>query len=165
MRSRTATWFETRIKYDKMMDNGMLKSTTESYVIDALSFTETESQILEEMSAYISGDFKITDIKPATYKEVFFSDMEVDDKWYKAKLQFITIDEKTEKEKLTNVMHLVQASSLQKAVKYIDEVMSTSMQDYTIASVTETKIMDVFEHRVGNSQQKNDVPEYEEQQS
>lgn len=164
MRARTATWFETKIKYDKMMDNGLLKTTTESYVIDALSFTEAESQILEEMSAYISGDFKITDIKPATFKEVFFSDMELDDKWYKVKVQLVTIDEKTEKEKLTNVMHLVQASSLQKAVKYIDEEMDKGVSDYIIAAVNETKIIDVFEHHVSTKQQKNDVPEYEEQQ-
>lgn len=148
-----------------MMDNGMLKPATESYVIDALSFTETESQILEEMSAYISGDFTIKDIKPATYKEIFFSDMEMDDKWYKAKLQFITIDEKTEKEKRQNVMYLVQAGSFQKAVKYVDEVMGKTMIDYVIASVNETKIMDVFEHHASSKQEKNDVPEYEQQEN
>ena len=144
-----------------MMDNGLLKTTTEQYVIDALSFTEAESQTLEEMSAYISGDFKITDIKPTTYKEIFFSDMEMDDKWYKAKLQFITIDEKTEKEKRQNVFYLVQSASLQKAVKAIDEVMGKTMIDYTIAAINETQIMDVFEHQVKNAVP-DDKPEYEQ---
>ena len=96
MRQRTADWFETKIRYDKTMDDGMLKPITEQYVVDALSFTEAENAIIEEMSAFIAGDFKITGIKPAPYHEVFFSENDNDDKWYKAKLQFITLDEKTE---------------------------------------------------------------------
>ena len=76
----------------------------------------------------------------------FFSDMDKDDKWYKAKLQFITIDEKTEKEKRSSVFYLVQAGSLTKAVGYIDEMMGKTMIDYVISSVAETQIMDVYEH-------------------
>ena len=138
MRSRTSDWFETKIRYDKTMEDGTQKKVTEQYVVDALSFTEAENTIIEEMSSYISGDFKITDIKPAPYHEIFFSDMENDDKWYKTKLQFITIDEKTEKEKRSNVNYLVQAGSLEGAVKHIGEVMGTTMNDYAIASIAET---------------------------
>lgn len=97
MRSRTSTWFETKIRYEKMMEDGAQKMVTEQYVVDALSFTEAENAIIEEMSTYITGDFKVRDIKMAGYGEIFFSDADNDDKWYKAKLQFITIDEKTEK--------------------------------------------------------------------
>ena len=146
MRSRTADWFETKIRYEKTQDDGTQKKVTEQYVVDALSFTEAESAITEEMKAYISGDYKITDIKTAAYHEIFFSDLDKDDKWYKAKLQFITIDEKTEKEKRTSIFYLVQAGSLTKAVNYIDEFMGKTMIDYAIASVAETQIMDVFEH-------------------
>ena len=99
MRSRTAEWFETKIKYEKTMEDGLTKKVTEQYVVDALSFTEAERRIIEEMTNYISGAFDVADIKKATYKEIFFSDAEMADRWYKAKLQFITIDEKTEKEK------------------------------------------------------------------
>lgn len=146
MRSRTSDWFETKIRYAKTQEDGTQKNVTEQYVVDALSFTEAEGSILEEMKAYISGDYKITDIKPAAYHEIFFSDMEKDDKWYKAKLQFITIDEKTEKEKRSTVTYLVQAATLPAAVKNIGEVMGGTMIDYEIASVAETQIMDVFEH-------------------
>ena len=97
MRSRTADWFETKIRYEKTQEDGSMKKVTEQYVVDALSFTEAEAAITEEMKSYISGDYRITDIKMAAYHEIFFSDMDKDDKWYKAKLQFITIDEKTEK--------------------------------------------------------------------
>jgi len=146
MRSRTANWFETKIRYEKTMDNGMQKKVTEQYVVDALTCTEAEKCIIEEMSSFISGDFRITDIKLAPYGEVFFTDGEKDDKWYKAKLQFITIDEKTDKEKRTNVNYLVQARTLQGAVKNIEEVMGTTMIDYAIAAINETIIMDVYEH-------------------
>ena len=163
MRSRTSDWYETKIRYEKTMEDGMQKKITEQYVVDALSFTEAENSIIEEMSSYISGEFKITDIKHAAYHEIFFSDNMNDDKWYKTKLQFITIDEKSEKEKKTAVNYLVQASSLPMAVTHIDEVMGSTQIDYVIASVAETMIMDVYEH---NSAKKtvarNDVPEYAE---
>ena len=146
MRSRTADWFETKIRYEKTQEDGSMKKVTEQYVVDALSFTEAEAAITEEMKSYISGDYRITDIKMAAYHEIFFPDMDKDDKWYKAKLQFITIDEKTEKEKRSSVFYLVQAGSLTKAVGYIDEMMGKTMIDYVISSVAETQIMDVYEH-------------------
>ena len=124
----------------------MQKKVSESYVVDALSFTEAEKRIMEEMSSYISGEFTIKDIKIAPYKEIFFSDDELADRWYKAKLEFITIDEKTEKEKRSAVNYLVQAGTLKGAVGNIESVMGTTMIDYVIASVTETKLMDVFEY-------------------
>ena len=155
MRSRTATWFECKIAYEKTMDDGLQKKVTENYVVDALSFTEAEKRIMEEMSSYISGEFTIKDIKIAPYKEIFFSDEQMADKWYKAKLQFITIDEKTEKEKRSNVNYLVQAGTLKGAVTNVESVMGTTMIDYVIAAVAETTLMDVFEYG------KSDKPEVE----
>lgn len=160
MRSRTSDWFETKIRYDKTQEDGTQKKVTEQYVVDALSFTEAEGAITEEMKVYISGDYKITDIKPAAYHEIFFTDMDKDDKWYKAKLQFITIDEKTEKEKRSTVTYLVQAATLPGAVKNIEEVMGSTMIDYEIASVAETQIMDVYEHDAKpNDDKKEEVKE------
>ena len=147
MRSRTANWFECKIRYEKVQEDGLQKKVTESYVVDALSFTEAEERIIEEMASYISGEFKVADIKQAPYKEIFFSDNEMDDKWYKAKLAFITIDEKTEKEKRSNVNYLVQAGSFGSAMRAIDEVMGGTMIDYVIVSIAETSIWDVFEYK------------------
>ena len=146
MRSIASKWFETKVKYDKMMEDGTMKPVPETYVVDALSFTEAEERITEEMSSYVSGEFDVKGIAEASYKEIFFSDLDTADKWYKAKLQFITLDEKTEKEKRTNVYYLVQSGNFMQAVKNIEEVMGTTMIDYVIASVAETAIMDVFEH-------------------
>lgn len=152
MKSRTADWFEIKLKYDKTMDDGLLKPVNEQYVVDAISFGEAETSITNEMSVYISGDFKITGITPAAYREIFISEDDKDDKWYKAKLQFITLDEKSGKEKRTNIVYLVQASSLHKAVKNIEEVMGTTSIDYAIVALNETKIMDVFQHDMTKNQ-------------
>jgi len=145
MRSRTANWFECKIRYEKMMEDGMQKKVTEAYTVDAMSFSEAEERIIEEMSSYISGEFTVQDIKKAPYGEIFFSDEPTADRWYKTKLQFITIDEKSDKEKRTAVSYLVQAGTLNGAVKNIDEVMGGTMIDYVISSVAETTLMDVFE--------------------
>ena len=147
MRSRTATWFECKISYEKVMEDGLQKKVTEQYVVDALSFSEAEKRIIEEMSAYISGEFEVTDVKKAQYKEVFFSDTDLEDRYYKAKLMFITIDEKTDKEKRSAVVYLVQAATLDGAVKNINEVMDGTMIDYEKSNIAETKIIDVFEYK------------------
>ncbi len=147
MRSRSATWFECKIQYEKTVEDGLQKKVNEVYAVDALSFTEAERRIMEEMSSYISGEFTVKDIKIAQYREVFFSDEEMADRWYKAKLQFITLDEKTDKEKRTNATFLVQAGTLNGAVKNIDQQMGGTMQDYVTVSVAETALMDVFEYK------------------
>ena len=147
MRSRTAQWFECKIRYDKVMEDGLQKKVTEAHVVDALSFSEAEERIIEEMSSYISGEFDVADIKIASYKEIFFSDDDMADKWFKAKLQFITIDERTEKEKRSTVNYLVQAGSFGGALKNINEVMGGTMIDYVVASMAETTMMDVFEYK------------------
>ena len=84
MRSRTAEWFICKIRYDKVMEDGLQKKVTEQYVVDALSFSEAEERIIAEMSQYISGEFQVADIRKASWKEIFFSDVDSDDKWYKA---------------------------------------------------------------------------------
>lgn len=146
MRSRTSDWFEVKLQYEKVQEDGTQKKVTEQYVVDALSWGEAEEKITKEMEAYVSGESKIKSIVPASYHEIFFSENSKDDKWYKAKLQFITIDEKTEKEKHQTVYYLVQGSSTESAQKNINEVMNGTMIDYTIVSIVETNILDVFEH-------------------
>ena len=151
MRSRTAQWFECKIKYEKVMEDGLQKQVVEQYVVDALSFAEAEQRITEEMSAYISGEFEVADVKKAAYKEVFFDDGDPQaDRFYKVKLDFITIDEKTEKEKRSRVTYLVQATNLNRAMKNVDTVMGGTMIDYDAASISDTKLVDVFEYSKGN---------------
>lgn len=164
MRSRTGTWFTTKVKYQRTQEDGTDKIVSETYVVDALSFTEAESSIIDEMSVYVSGEFHVSGITKSAFGEIWFSDLDDDDKWYKAKLQFITIDEKSEKEKRQNVNYLVQAKSLARALRYVDEVMGKTKADYDTIAIAETPIMDVFEHHAGGKkEEKNDVPEYEQE--
>ena len=147
MRSRTATWFECKIRYEKTMEDGLPKKVSEVYVVDALSFSEAEERIIEEMSSYISGEIEIVDVKIAPYREIFFADDNLADQWFKAKLSFITIDERTDKEKRTSIMCLVNADNISSAINNIGEVMSGTMIDYVTASISATKIFDVFEYK------------------
>lgn len=138
------TWFEVSIRYQKIAENGTEKKVTEKYLFDALSFTESEGKCIEEMTPFISGEFTVSDIKRANYSEIFFSEEESADRWFKCKLVFITLDEKSGAEKKTSTHVLVQASGLRDAVKKLDEGMKGTMADYQIASVSETAIMDVY---------------------
>lgn len=137
-------WFECKIRYEKVAENGMNKKVTEPYLVDALSFTEAESRIIEEITPFISGEFTVADIKRANYSELFPSEEEAADRWFKCKLYFITLDEKSGAEKKTSANMLVQAADLRDAVKKLDEGMKGTMADYVIASIAETAIMDVY---------------------
>ena len=145
------TWFECKIRYERVMENGMNKKVTEPYLVDALSFTEAEARIIEEMTPYISGEFTISDIKRANYSELFPSDEESADRWFKCKLIFITLDDKSGAEKKTSTQVLVQAADLRDAVKKLDEGMKGTMADYQIASVAETAIMGVYPYSAEES--------------
>jgi len=149
------TWFECKIRYEKMMENGMTKKVNEPYLVDALSFTEAEARIIEEMTPFITGEFTVSDIKRANYSELFSSEEEAADRWFKCKLLFITLDEKSGAEKKTSTQILVQAADLRDAVKQLDEGMKSSSVDYQIASVAETMIMDVYPYCA----ESNDKPE------
>lgn len=137
-------WFTCKIRYEKVAENGMNKKVTEPYLVDALSFTEAESRIIEEITPFISGEFTVSGVARANYSELIFCDEESADKWYKCKLYFITLDEKTGIEKKTATNVLVQAADLKDAIKKLDEGMKGTMADYEIAAVSETAIMDVY---------------------
>ena len=145
MRNVSKRWFETIVRYDKTMESGETKKVSETYVVDAITFGEAEERIAEIANSYATSEYDIKNINPAPYSEIFFSDKDTDDKYYRVKLNFITIDEKTQIEKKSKVTYLVQANSLEQARKNTEEVMNGTMIDYEFVSVTETKIMDVFE--------------------
>ena len=135
-------WFECKVSYEKLMENGVQKRVTESYLIDALSFTESEARIIEEMKPYISGEFTIAGISRYKVGEIFFN--ENGDRYYRIKLNFITLDEKSGAEKKTAVFMLAQALDIDEAKKVLEEGMKGTMADYVVESIKETKIMDVF---------------------
>ena len=142
------SWFECKVSFEKVLENGMQKKVTEPYLVDALSFTEAEARIIEEIRPFISGEFTVTDIKRARLSEMFFN--ENGDRFYKIKVYFITLDEKSGAEKKTAAQMLAQACTLKEAIAVLEEGMKGTMADYTIASVTETMLMDVFPFSVND---------------
>lgn len=139
--------FEVKVKYDKIVENGVIKKVPEQYVVDALSFTEAEERITKEVAVYSSGEFEVTDIKKARITEVIESEDAAADKWYKARVAFIIIDEKTEKEKRAVQTMLVQGTSLEAALETLRTSLSRGMGDWLVAGITETQIMDVIRYK------------------
>lgn len=137
-------WFECKVKYDKTMEDGLIKSTSETYLVDALSFTEAEKRFIDEIEPFMSGEFVVTDIKRARLAEVMESEDLTDDHWFKARVAFITIDEKKGTEKRAVQTILVQAKDFRTSLKNLDAGMKGTLGDWVIVSITETKIMDIF---------------------
>lgn len=137
-----AIWFETKVRYDKMQENGSVKKVNEPYLVDALTFTEAEARIIEAVTPYISGEFTVSAVKKTKISEIFFNDS--GDKFYMVKVNFITLDEKSGVEKKSASFILVQASDLAGALSRFEEGMKGTMADYEVASVAETPLMDVF---------------------
>ena len=144
--------FECSVKYKKTMENGMVKKVSEPYLVDSLSFTEAEKRFIEEIQPFMSVEFEVKTVKRANYREIVPSDCREDDRWYKIRLAYITLDEKSGLEKKTSTYMLVQASDLRTAVKNVDRYMEDSMADYEIQSVSETAIMDVFFYKDGTEE-------------
>ena len=144
MRSRVSKFYEVKIQYIKMLEDGKEKKVTEQYVVEAMSFTEAESRIIEEMTFFIDGDFDVVSEKIAPYNEIFLSDKSDDDKWFISKVAFITIDEKTDKEKKQTFRYLVQARTSELAMDYTKEMFSHGMSEYCIEAVHDTPTLDVF---------------------
>ena len=141
-----ANWFECKVRYDKLQENGAAKKVTEPYLVDALSFTEAEARITEEQTPFISGDFSVSAVKRTKIAEIFFD--ETGDRWFLVKVGFITIDEKTAVEKRSTSLILVQATTFKEAYDNFIKGMAGTMADYEIVSISETPLMDVYKMKV-----------------
>ena len=135
-------WFECKVSYDKLRENGTQKKVTESYLVDALSFTEAEARTIEEMRPYLSGGFSVAVVRRARISEIFLNPD--GDRYYRFKIVFVTLDEKSGAEKRTACVVIAQACTLKEAIDVLEEAMKGTLADYEIVSVTETAIMDVF---------------------
>lgn len=141
-----ANWFECKVTYDKIQENGAAKNVTEPYLVDALSFTEAEARITEEQRPFISGSFTVAAVKRSQIGEIGFYDGY--DRWYLVKVGFITIDEKTGADKRSVSQILIQASDFKSAYDNFLDYMKGTASDYDIVSISETKLMDVYRMKV-----------------
>ena len=140
-----ATWFSVRVMYDKLHENGRTKKVKEMILIDALSFTEAEARAIGEMTPYVEGELRVTAMKMEDIAEIFNQeDNEKADKWYRVKVAFVSLDEKSGKEKRVHQTCLVKGSTTEDATKRLHEGMKGSMADYEIHTVSETQFVEVF---------------------
>lgn len=140
----TANWFEAKVKYVKVNEDGREKKVTESYLLDAMSYTEAESRIMKEMESVIKGDYYITGLKKSNITELVESVDENDDRWYKAKIAIIDADEVSGKEKSSNQYYLVAAANIKRALENLEKSLATFVVPYEIGSIADTQFMDVF---------------------
>ena len=142
-----SNWFECKVRFDKMQENGTVKRVNEPYLVDALSFTEAEARIIEELTPLISGEFSVSAVKRTKITEIFWD--ETGDRWYMVKVAYLIIDEKGN-EKKSSTFILVQASDFRGAFENFVKNMETGMADYEIQSITETPLMDVYRVKLGD---------------
>ena len=150
-------WFECKIKYEKTVEEGKVVKINEAYLVDALSFTEAETRINEEMRPFISGEFIVSNIRRARIAELFPDEAETADKWYRCKVIFVSYDEEKKVEKRTPSTMMVQAGTIKEAWDNLMKGMQGTMADFEVAAITETTIMDVFKMCVSNTPAQNDL--------
>lgn len=138
-----AQWIETKVRYDKMTETGKIKKVTDVFLVDALSVSEAEARMTKEIKPYISGDFSVSAAKKGDIAEIFRN--ENGEYWYLVVVAFITIDEKTGSEKYSKSRILVQATDFKNAFENFLDGMKGTVADYDIVSISETKIIDVFD--------------------
>ena len=149
-------WFECKVKYDKTMENGLVKTVTEPYLVDAVNFTEAERRFIDEIQPFMTGEFTVTDIRRARLSEVVESIDLTDDHWYKARIAYITLDEKKGVEKRVLQSILVQAKDFHTALKNLDASMAGILGDWSVVSMAETRIMDIFKYVADGSDSPED---------
>ena len=137
-------WFECKVSYEKMMENGLQKKVSEVYLVDALSHAEAEAMVIEEMKSCINGEFSILTVRKANYMEVLTS--ERNDWWWRCRVSFIGLDEKFGAEKRINVLMLAAGDDIEDVIRRVKEAMRGSLSDYEIIGINKSNILDIILH-------------------
>ena len=136
------TYFLVKVKYEKTVEEGKIASTSEIYLLDAISFTEAEKKIIEEMKPFISGEFSVETLKREKISELILN--ESGEYWFKARVAFISLDEEKGIEKRTRVNMYIQADDMQAAKDSLTDHMKSTLADYQLEKIEETKIVDYY---------------------
>lgn len=152
-----ANWFEAKVKYIKVSEDGRERKVNELYLLDAMTYTEAEGRIIKEMESLVQGDYYIASLKKSNITEIVPSEDENDDRWYKAKVAFIDADEISGKEKKSNQYYLVAASDIKRAIENLDKSLSTFVVPYEIATISDTLFLDVFPYL--SAEETEEIPE------
>ena len=135
-------WFTVKVKYTKQLENGDFKRVTEPYLLAAMTFTDAEARIYEELGAVIRGEFSVTTISRTDFHDIFH--YEDSDTWYKCKITYEGATEDSDKPKKVTQNFLITAHSVKEAYERMQESLSTLMVDFMIPSITVSPIVDIF---------------------
>jgi len=136
------TWFECKVKYVKIDDDGRERKVNEVYLVDAVTFTDAETRIIQNVQQMVRGEFVVDNIKKSNIVEIF--PHEEGEWWYKAKIGIVTIDEKAGKEKKINNYFLVAADDIKQALQRLEDGLSYILVPYQTTSLAICNIVDVF---------------------
>lgn len=152
METLTGKFFEVGIKFEKTKESGLVKKVKENYIVDALTFTEGERNITDEMSSYISGEFEVCKMKPTPFAAILTRECDMEDRFWKCKVAYTVLDERTGAEKKTNETYLVQSLSIMGALQILSEHMKPCLGDWEIVAIQETNFLAVFQYGRGKQE-------------
>ncbi len=141
---KNVEWFKCSVIYDKTMETGLIKKVTEVFMVSAVCYAEAEKKFVEEMTHYVQGGYEVKDIRRMNIETVVKSQDSDAETWYKAKVAYVTIDEKTGAEKRYGASVMVQAADFKDAVKNTEKYLSGGLGVTIIVAVTETNILDIL---------------------
>ncbi len=145
--SNIRNWFTCKIKYHKIDEHGKVKKVNEPYLVDAVNFTEAEARIHEEIGAYISGDFSVTNITKSNIAEIFH--YEDSDVWYKSRVSYVDFDEESGREKKVNHTMIATAKDVKEAFDRLTESLKSMLVDFEITQIAKSPIVDIFPYIPG----------------
>jgi hypothetical protein len=155
-------WFTVKVKYTKQLENGTFKRVSEPYLLAAMTFTDAEARIYEELGSSIRGEFQVTGIARTDLHDIFqYDDSE---QWFKCKVTYDRMDEDGEKAKTISQNFLVSAAHVKEAYERIEESLSTLMIDFNVVSITASPIVEIFPYREEDVQSPvQHTPKFEEE--
>ena len=143
------TWFECKVKYNKILESGKEQQVTENFLLDAVSFTDAETRIVRQMQEMVKGEFNVIDIKKSRIGEVFPFD--TGEWWFKATINLVTVDEEAGKEKKMRTYYLIMADDIKEALERLDESLSYLVIPYVVSALSVSTIVDVFPYEASES--------------
>ena len=156
------SWFTVKVKYTKQLENGTFKRVSEPYLLAAMTFTDAEARIYEELGSSIRGEFQVTGIARTDLHDIFqYDDAE---QWFKCKVTYDRIDEDGEKAKTISQNFLVSAANVKESYDRIEESLATLMIDFNVVSITSSPIVEIFPYREEDIQSPaQKAPKFEEE--
>ena len=138
-------WFTVKIKYTKELDNGTFKRVSEPYLLSAMTFTDAEARIYEELGSFIRGEFSVMGITREDIQDIFQYDDA--DSWFKCKISYDNIDDDGDKKRTVTQNFLVSAKTVKDSYERIEESLETLMLDYQIISIIASPIVEIFPYK------------------